>query len=171
MNLYEINGTILDIMNNLGSVENEDLYTCMVQAIENLKMQEDEKLDNIASYIKQLDSETKAIKEEVKALNERAKAKENKAKRLKEYLLNYLELNDRKSFESSKNLIKINKTVPSVHIENEQELINYCETHDLDFLLKYSNPTVSKSKIKEYLNDGNDLQGVSLKSGKALKLK
>lgn len=171
MNLYEINGTILDIMNNLESVENEDLYTCMVQAIENLQMREDEKLDNIASYIKQLDSEAKAIKEEVKALNERAKAKENKAKRLKEYLLNYLELNDRKSFESSKNFIKVNKTVPSVCIDDESEFISYCETHDLDFLLKYRDPTVSKSKIKEYLNDGNELQGVSLRPGKTLKLK
>lgn len=78
--LYTINQAILDCVDtNTGEILDE-------QAFEALQMERNEKLENIALWVKNLTSESEALKAEEKAFAERRKAAENKAESLKRYL-------------------------------------------------------------------------------------
>lgn len=78
--LYEINEAIMNTI-DLETGEIVDL-----EAFENLQMERNEKLENIALWVKNLLSEAEALKAEEKAFADRRKATENKAESLKRYL-------------------------------------------------------------------------------------
>lgn len=78
--LYEINQEILNCVDlETGEILDE-------QAFEALQMERNEKLENIALWVKNLTSEAEALKAEEKAFAERRKAAEKKAESLKRYL-------------------------------------------------------------------------------------
>ena len=80
MSLYTINQEILNCIDtNTGEILDE-------QAFEALQMERNEKLENIALWVKNLLSEAEALKAEEKALADRRKSAENKADSLKRYL-------------------------------------------------------------------------------------
>lgn len=80
MSLYTINQEILNCVNlETGEILDE-------QAFEALQMERNEKLENIALWVKNLTSESEALKAEEKAFSDRRKATENKAESLKRYL-------------------------------------------------------------------------------------
>ena len=81
MTLYEIDKAITD----LADPETGEITD--FEALDNLQMARDQKIENIACYYKNLVSDAEAIKAEKEALAERQKVAENKAARLKEYLL------------------------------------------------------------------------------------
>ena len=80
MTLYEIDKAITD----LADPETGEITD--FEALDNLQMARDQKIENIACYYKNLVSDAEAIKAEKEALAERQKVAENKAARLKEYL-------------------------------------------------------------------------------------
>lgn len=78
--LYDIDTRILNLTDKeTGEILDE-------QAFEALQMERNEKLENIALWVKNLTSEAEALKAEEKAFYERRKSAENKAKSLKRYL-------------------------------------------------------------------------------------
>ena len=171
MKLYEINEQITNIIDNMTLVEDEQLYDIMKNSIEQLELEEGEKIDNVLSYIKNLESETKAIKEEISKLNERAKSKEKKAERLKEFIFDYMRYTNKDKFESVRNVAKIVKTPARVIINDTKKFIFECEKSGLDHLLEYKEPAPSKTRIAEYLKEGYELDGARLESGTKLRIK
>lgn len=78
--LYDIDSRILNLTDKeTGEILDE-------QAFEALQMERNEKLENIALWVKNLTSEAEALKAEEKAFAEREKAARNKAESLKRYL-------------------------------------------------------------------------------------
>lgn len=78
--LYEINEAIMNTIDlETGEIVDFDKF-------EALQMERNEKLENIALWVKNLLSESEALKAEEKAFAERRKAAENKAESLKRYL-------------------------------------------------------------------------------------
>ena len=78
--LYDIDTRILNLTDNeTGEILDE-------QAFEALQMERNEKLENIALWVKNLTREAEALKAEEKAFYERRKSAENKAESLKRYL-------------------------------------------------------------------------------------
>lgn len=78
--LYTINQEILNCVDlETGEILDE-------QAFEALQMERNEKLENIALWVKNLLSEAEALKAEEKAFAEREKKARNKAESLKRYL-------------------------------------------------------------------------------------
>ncbi len=77
MTLYEIDKAITD----LADPETGEITD--FEALDNLQMARDQKIENIACYYKNLVSDAEAIKAEKEALAERQKVAENKAARLK----------------------------------------------------------------------------------------
>lgn len=78
--LYDIDARILNLTDKeAGEILDE-------QAFEALQMERNEKLENIALWVKNLTSEAEALKAEEKAFYERRKSAENKAESLKRYL-------------------------------------------------------------------------------------
>lgn len=96
MKLYEINEQLYNLLENgfdmdCINLETGEILEDMVQTkIEELEIEEAVKIENIALYIKDILSDSKALKDEETALCARRKAKENKAESLKSFLSNYL---------------------------------------------------------------------------------
>lgn len=113
--LYEINAKLMvyemEFDPDTGEWLNED-------ELDALKMERDEKIENICLWVKNLRAEASAIKSEEKALADRRKAKENKADRLEQYVASNL---DGKPFETSKVKVTFRKS-ESVNILNEEAI-------------------------------------------------
>lgn len=88
MNLYELNKAIadfdLEIDEETGEVLNAD-------ELDQITLARDEKIENIALWVKDLLAEADAIKAEEQALTKRRKQAENKADWLKRYVAQALE--------------------------------------------------------------------------------
>jgi hypothetical protein len=87
MTLYAINEQIQNILESCYDPDPGEIYDeeLMVQ-YDSLRLQKEEKAENVACFIKNLEAEATAIKEEAKKLASRAKVAENKAAHLKGYL-------------------------------------------------------------------------------------
>ena len=103
MTLYEIRDQIARILDT-GFVVDEDTGEVLADesSLDALKMAEEEKLENIICYRKNLLSEAKAIKFEEESLSKRRKAKEAKASRLDQYIASCMRMSGRDKFETSR---------------------------------------------------------------------
>jgi seryl-tRNA synthetase len=89
MTLYEINKAIEDAILNIYSQVDEEtgeVSDDAMQALTDLRMARDEKLENIGCVIKNKKAEAKAIKEEVDALTKRKKAIDRETAGLENYV-------------------------------------------------------------------------------------
>lgn len=152
-NLYEINEQILNCVDmETGEIIDGD-------RLNELQMAFDDKVENTALWIKDLLAEAEAVKAEKNNLAKRQQVCENKAKSLKEYLSKFLA---GEKFKTSKVSISYRKS-ESVEVEDITKLDN-------DYL-KYSDPTVDKTKVKKALKDGVELEGVKLVENNNIQIK
>ena len=98
MTLYEIRDQIARILDT-GFVVDEDTGEVLADesSLDALKMAEEEKLENIICYRKNLLSEAKAIKFEEESLSKR-----RKASRLDQYIASCMRMSGRDKFETSR---------------------------------------------------------------------
>ena len=148
--LYDIDSRILNLTDKeTGEILDE-------QAFEALQMERNEKLENIALWVKNLLSEAEALKAEEKAFADRRKAAENKAESLKRYLDSALKgqkfnttkvaISYRKStaveVDESKLPAKWMRVVPETHVVDRVEItkaLKAGETVDGAVLVKRNN--------------------------------
>ena len=80
MNLFEIENEIMNCWDQeTGEILDSD-------RLDQLEMERDTKIENIALYIKNLTADAEALKAEKQSFAERQKAAENKVESLKKYL-------------------------------------------------------------------------------------
>ena len=106
--LYELDNGIIELLENgfnLACIDTEtgeiDEEKAMAY-LETLTMERNQKVENIALYIKNLDSIIASIKAEEKNLKARREAKERKADRLREYLKTSMLAFGEKQYESAR---------------------------------------------------------------------
>ena len=167
MKLYDINENILKLVY---MYENEEIDEKTYQdTIDNLSIAQNDKIDNIACYIKQLLAEEKALKEEIDNLTKRRKAKQRTIENLKDYISDSMKINKMDKLETTRNIIKFRNNAVKVNIKDEEKFLLWAmENHDE--LLNYKKPDINKTVLKEYLKD-NEIQGVSLIREKSLQIK
>ena len=154
--LYQINEQVDSIMAKIqssfdestGEIIDEELYTESQRELDNLEIAQNEKIENIACYIKNLHSEVFAIENEIKTLSQRKKVKENQLKRIKEYLANFLKLKNIKKIETPKAVISFRKS-EVLEIEDEELIIDWCRYRG--FLKE--KPEIDKAKVKKYIKE------------------
>ena len=143
MNLYEINNAMQECINlETGEID--------VELFEKLQLEKDEKIENVALWIKNLSSDVEGMENEKKAFEERIKATKNKVIALKTYL--EMALNGEK-FQTAKCSITFRKS-KSVTVLDVSKL-------DKDYL-KYADPTPDKTAIKKAIESGVTIAGASL---------
>lgn len=142
----------------------------LLEALTELKGDFDTKAESVSLYIKELEAGTKLLGESIKNLQSRKKAMENKVEHLKSYLLASMETVGENKIETDKVRISLRSTAPSVFIYDEKAFINQYKGNR-DDLLKYSEPTVNKTAIKEALKSGEDIAGATLESKKTITIK
>lgn len=149
MKLYEIDNAILDCI-DLETGEVVD-----IDKLNELQIERDTKVENVALWIKDLKAEAEAIKAEKLKLAERQKVTENKAESLKKWLT--YALNGEK-FKTARCAISFRNS-ESVEV-TEEGLENLMKEHDE--LLTYKTPEPNKTAIKQALKDGLSVDGVQL---------
>lgn len=152
MTLFEINASIENAIETMfanvdqetGEVLSED-----VEMLDQLNAAKEDKIDNIACYIKNLEAEAEAIKNEAKKLNQRAKVAQNKADRLKSYL--EVNLNEEK-FKSPRVAISFRKS---------KQVVVYNED-DLPKMYQRIKAEPDKVAIKEAILNGKKVKGADI---------
>ncbi len=153
MTLYEIDEQIL------GCVDSETGEIIDEEKLAELNIAFDEKVENIALWIKNLLSEAEAIKQEKLKLGDRQKAAENKAESLKKYLSDIM---DGGKFKTARVQIGWRKST--------KVIVNDITKLDEDYLT-YKEPEVNKTKVKNALNAGVVLDGVELVENRNIQIK
>ena len=149
MKLYEIDNAILDC------IDTETGEVIDIDKLNELQLERDTKIENVACWIKDLKAEAEAIKAEKQALADRQKAAENKAESLKKWLAYAL---DGEKFKTARCSVSFRKT-ESVEVTDEG-LNNLMKEHDE--LLTYKAPEPNKTAIKQAIKDGLNVDGVQL---------
>ena len=85
MNLYQINAEIENC------IDTETGEILDVEALNNLALERDTKIENLACWYKNLMADAEALKAEKNAFAEREKAAKNKAESIKRYLSSVLQ--------------------------------------------------------------------------------
>ena len=158
MTIYEINEGILNC------IDPETGEIIDIDKLNELELERDAKIENVACWIKELKAEAEAIKAEKLALAERQKVAENKAESLKKWLAYALQ---GEKFKTAKCSVSFRKT-ESVEVTDEG-LSNLMKEHDE--LLTYKAPEANKKAIKDAIKDGLSVQGVRLECNTSVIIK
>lgn len=157
MNLYELSLAFQDVQNmDLDPEVMKDTLDSINDAIEN-------KAENIAKLIRNLESDVSAFKEEEDRLKTKRQAAENKVKWLKTYLEDNMKLTGKTKFKSGMFNFAIQKNPESVNITDERIIPE-------DFLILQP-PKVDKNSLKELLKSGVEIPGAELKQTESLRIR
>lgn len=161
MTLYEIDQKIQSLVDpETGELLDYDAFA-------QLQMDREQKIENMALWVKDLAAGAKAIKEEEDNLKERRKAMENKVERLKTYLSIAL---DGEKFQTPKCSVTFRRT-ESVQIDDQEKLVRWLEQNGYDDCVKYKEPEVSKTEVGKLLKAGTPIPFAYIKDGQSVGVK
>lgn len=130
-----------------------------IEAFEKIQLERDEKIENIALWVKNLKADVEALKAEKLTFAERQKAAEKKIDSLKHLLSDAL---GGQNFKTSRVALSFRKST-EVQIDDIDELS--------DKYLRYKDPEPDKAAIKAAINEGKEIAGAKLVSKINLQIK
>ena len=162
--LYEINKQIEEVINN-GFAVNEETGEILFDSsnLDDLQEAFDEKLDNVACFIKDQEALASAIADEIKALQGRKKALEARCDYLKEYIAQNMNKRDMKKLETTRNKIGFRKST-SVTILDESLIPDTFKKEEVTI-------KISKKDIGDALKKGEQVAGAVLTESMNLQIK
>lgn len=146
---------------------NQGFYECVDEEtgeiideakLQKLQMAEDEKIKNIALWIKNLKSEAEALKQEKLTFEKRQKVAENKAESLSKYLATYLDGR------------KIKDTDFEIGWRKSEQIVIDDESLVPEEYLKIST-SVDKTKLKAALKNGEVVFGAEIVTKNNMQIK
>ena len=152
MNIYDINRAIENCITEEGEVIDE-------QALTELLMAKEEKIENVACWIKNLTAEAEAIKAEKERLAERQKKAEEKTESLKKWLAFALE---GEKFTTARVAISYRK---SVSVQVDESLL------DKKYMKEKVTYTPDKTALKKALQAGENIEGAYLEEKQNIQIK
>lgn len=162
MKLYEIAERYKNLEELLGNPDIEE--SMIVEALNKVDGEFEEKAENIGKFIKVLDANSKAIDEEIKRLTKLKKSNENQKNWLKNYLYNAMKLLDKLKLKTKFFNFWIQKNPISLKITDETKLPDtYKETEVIT--------TINKEALKEDLKNGLVIEGAELIQGEGLRIR
>ena len=157
MNLYELSVAFQEVQNmDLDPEVMKDTLDSIGGTFEN-------KAENMAKLIRNLESDRLAYKEEEDRLKTKRQAVENKLEWLKTYLKDCMKLTGKTKFKSGVFKFSIQKNPVSVNITNKKIIPE-------DYLIPQP-PKVNNTTLKKALKDGIEVPGVELKQTEGLRIR
>lgn len=151
--LYEINKSIEDLLNAVTDPETGEIAD--PDALDDLLMEREQKIENVALYAKDVNAEWVAITHEIMILQQRADRLENTEKSLKVYLAGAL---GGEKFTTPKCEVSFRK---SEAVEVDDDFIEWAsniENLALHYLNRRETVAADKTAIKQYLKSGGTLE-------------
>lgn len=160
MNLYEFTQNYINLQKLLEdeTIDKEIIEKAMKEVSEDIE----EKAENYAIIMKNLEAEAEALEKEEKRLAARKNSLRNRNKILKDNLENSMKATGKTKFKTKLFLFNIAKNPPGLDIEDE-ELIP-------DKYIVYTKSAVKKAIIDD-LKQGVIIQGVKLKQTESLRIR
>lgn len=156
MTLYEINREIEQLIENAVDTETGELILDQQELYE-FELAWNEKIENLALYIKNLNAEARELKAEEQTLASRRKSAENKSERLTAYLDDMLHGDP---FKTSKVEVTYRR---STVVQVDDEFVDWAMSSDERFL-RYKQPEPDKRLIGEMLRMGQSVPHAALVS-------
>lgn len=158
--LYEINAQIEQAWSAAVDPETGEIISDeAAQAVEQLTMAREDKIENLALYYKNLTAEAKALKNEKLALEARQSAAEKKAESIKKYLASSM---NGEKYKSEKVAISWRKS-ESVSVDENAFLP--------DDYMTFKEPVPNLTAIKKALKAGEKIDGATLTSSNNIQIK
>ncbi len=159
--LYKLNEQYQELLNKIlyENVENEEDLTDELALIE---IEIEEKAENTAIVIKELEADVKKFKEEEKRLSDRRKTLENNIKFLKSNLEYSMKLQGKPKFKTEHFSFNIQKNPVSVKITDEEKALERYKKVVI---------TIDKAKLKEDLKSGEVFDYAELVQTESLRIR
>lgn len=152
MNLYEINREILACIDyETGEILDEG-------RLNSLEIEREKKIENVALWIKNLESEAAALKKEKDSFTQREKSTKNRIESLKKYLENALQ---GQKFQTTKCAISF-RTSTTLEMSEKAEIPEEFRKYSFD---------LDKTKMKEALKNGANYKGFWLQKNQKIQIK
>lgn len=153
MTLYEVTQDYLQIM---AMMEDPELDPqTLADTMEGVEGELEIKAENYAKVMKNLEADVSGIKAEIDRLSERKKTIEKNIKQMKEALQQAMEVTGKTKFKTELFSFTVRNNAPAVVVD-EQYIENIPEEY-----LRIREPEVDKTKLKEALKAGVDLEGIA----------
>lgn len=162
MTIYQIDQQIESLLLNVDEETGELLID--TDQLEALQMEKEQKIENLALAVKNLNAEAKAIKDEEAALAKRRKSVEASADRAKKYLDFVL---SGEKYKSAKVAVSYRS---SESVQLDDEFIKWA-FDNAPYLLRAKDPEPDKTQIKEQLKQGVKLEHASLVKSTSIQIK
>lgn len=160
MNLFELTENYVKFFTEF---ENADEITEEMQEMaNNLNVEIEEKCDNYAKMIRNLEADVEAYKNQEKIFNEKRKSAENKVKWLKQNLQASMELQNRKKVKTDLFSFNIQKNAPSLEIRDEKNI------DDSYYVIERK---LNKKELLSDIKEGLIVDGVELKQSESLRIR
>lgn len=166
-NYLDPDGNVIRNLNDYRAVMTEAL----LDTLDAIDDEMDEKLANCGAFIKQLTAEADALDAEIKSLKNRSAAKKREIDSFKTYIMACMEHADVKKVDKPLAKLSIRTNAESVSVSNEQAFVSWAQLSNRDDLLRYTAPDINKTAVKAALNDGQNIPGCQIVRTKSLIVK
>lgn len=157
MNLYELSQNYL-------AVQDMDLEPeTLKDTLDSIEEAMEDKAENIAKWIRNLEADKKAFEEEEKRFKEKKQAADNRIKSLKLYLEDNMRLTGKTKFKAGFFSFAIQNNPPSVEVFDEALIPK-------QFLIEQP-VKIDRAGIKELLKAGEEVPGAELKHSSGLRIR
>lgn len=157
MNLYELSQNYL-------AVQDMDLEPeTLKDTLDSIEEAFEDKAENIAKWIRNLEADKKAFEEEEKRFKEKKQAADNRIKSLKLYLEDNMRLTGKTKFKAGFFSFAIQNNPPSVEVFDEALIPK-------QFLIEQP-VKIDRAGIKEFLKAGEEVPGAELKHSSGLRIR
>ena len=166
MTLYEIDNEIREFLDKMLDAVDEETGEVMEidpSELERLNEARDQKIENIALYIKNLEADAKAIKEEEKNLKERRERAEKKADRLRDLLAMSMNNAGETKFNTARCAISFRSS--------KSVVITDLYLIDEAYVKKTIDIKPDKTAIKKALEAGEDIEGAYIEEKQNIQVK
>ena len=160
MTLYELTGQFLQV--NEMAVNGEIDEETMQGTLESIECEIEEKAENYAKVIRNLESDAEMLKKEEERLYNRRKTIENNIKRIKTNLENCMIAVDKKKFKTDLFSFNIQKNTPTLVIDNKNSI-------PAEYLIQQE-PKVDTVNLKKYLKE-NEADFAHLEQSESLRIR
>lgn len=157
--LYNLTESYIRLLDMADEMD-DDVYK---DTLESIKEPLAEKAENTAKVIKSLEAEAKAIREEEIRLADRRRTLENKGQRLKDYLQSNLEAAGMKKIKGKLLNVSIQKNAPSLYIEKDDYIPSS--------FYEEQAPKLNRKALLEYLKDGGEVDGVTVRQTEGIRIR
>ena len=159
MNLFELTENYVKFFTEFESAD--EVTEEMQEMADNLNVEIEEKCDNYAKMIRNLEADVEAFKNQEKIFNEKRKSAENKVKWLKQNLQASMELQNRKKVKTDLFSFNIQKNAPSLEITNENNI-------DVYYVIERK---LNKRELLNDIKEGLIVDGVEFNQTESLRIR